>query len=157
MIQSYCVGLRDEDTVKFVEGYTHFTNSSVKLEASESYDEEDDQPKRAKKLRGLSESISVTLEQFYQNLGDLTNPRRYQPGFKRARRLAVYRRRKLRAQQKLREGKGFQAACIPGILPICILYFSNLSLMFGVLHDVIQDFSHVDEIFENINHCSLQK
>ena len=105
-----------------MEGYTHFTNSSVKLEASESYDEEDDQPKRAKKLRGLSESISVTLEQFYQNLGDLTNPRRHQPGFKRARRLAVYRRRKLRAEQKLREGKVFQAASIPGMFSTVEIY-----------------------------------
>lgn len=88
-----------------MEGYSHFTNISVKLEASESYDEEDYTASNTQRLEGLTDSVSLTLKQFYQNLGDLTNSNRYQPGYRRASRQAVLRRRKLRAEKQLKEGK----------------------------------------------------
>lgn len=112
--------------VKFVEGYTHFRNTSVKLEASESYDEEDIQPSSVERLEGFSEILQLTLKQFYQNLGDLTNTHRYQPGYRRASRQAVLRRRKLRAEQNLKEGKSVNDHIPAGLLkppsPSCVVY-----------------------------------
>lgn len=96
----------DNEVNKFVEGYAHFTNYSVKLEASESYDEEDQQPSRSTRPEDLSEAVKVTLKQFYKNLGDLTNKNRYQPGYRRASREAVMRRRKLQAEKRLKGSNG---------------------------------------------------
>lgn len=69
-----------EDGDKRVEGYGCPTSPALlSLEGSYSYDEEDDAESRKESL-DISRQLRVTLKEFYANLGDLTAPKRHQPG-----------------------------------------------------------------------------
>ena len=77
-----CLGTNDE-VLKGVEGYSHLSSPAfLNLEGSYSCDEEDDPESR--KSRSSSSSITrqlrTSLKEFYANLGDLTAPKRQQPG-----------------------------------------------------------------------------
>lgn len=65
---------------KFVEGYLlAAANPMVFSEASDSFDEEEDQDSH--KLARFRRSLRMSIADFYNNLGDLTSSKRQQPGF----------------------------------------------------------------------------
>lgn len=62
-----------------MEGYGYPSSAFMNLEGSYSYDEEDDPEGRQTDL-DIADQVKMTLKQFYAGLGDLTAPKRQQPG-----------------------------------------------------------------------------
>ena len=66
-----------------MEGYGHPSSPAfLSLEGSYSYDEEDDPESRSSRSSSssLTRQLRMSLKEFYANLGDLTAPKRQQPG-----------------------------------------------------------------------------